>query len=133
MDCRRAASRSTAVAPVGRPAASEVSAGQPHGNGVLASLPAPARSRTVRPMALTMLGHMFSALPQLRVQPTQKRIRVLAGNVLVADTTRAMLVWEPRRIVAQYAVPLDDLRVAYDSFTGAAPEQMASVRMGDRP
>jgi uncharacterized protein (DUF427 family) len=84
-------------------------------------------------MALTMLGHMFSALPQLRMQPTQKRIRVLAGDVLVADTTRALLVWEPRRILAQYAVPLDDLRVPYETFVGDAPEQMAEVRMGDGP
>ncbi|MFN2562164.1 MAG: DUF427 domain-containing protein [Jatrophihabitans sp.] len=84
-------------------------------------------------MALTMLGHMFSALPELRAQPTQKRIRVFAGDVLVADTTRAMLVWEPRRIVAQYAVPLADLRVPYESFVGGTPEEMASVRMGDGP
>src|SRR3954471_19351723 len=84
-------------------------------------------------MALTMLGHMFSALPQLRVQPTQKRIRVLAGDVLVADTTHALLVWEPRRILAQYAVPLDDLRVPYETYTGDEPERIKEIRLGDGP
>jgi uncharacterized protein (DUF427 family) len=84
-------------------------------------------------MALTMLGHMFSALPQLRVQPTQKRIRVLAGDTLVADTTGAMLVWEPRRILAQYAVPLDDLVFPYETFVGDGPDQLDEVRMGDGP
>jgi uncharacterized protein (DUF427 family) len=84
-------------------------------------------------MALTMLGHMFSALPQLRVQPTQKRIRVLAGDVLVADSARAMLVWEPRRILAQYALPLDDLLVPYETFVGDAAVQLDDVRMGDGP
>jgi uncharacterized protein (DUF427 family) len=29
---------------------------------------------------------------------------------MVADTARALLVWEPRRIVPSYAVPVDDLR-----------------------
>ena len=85
-------------------------------------------------MALTMLGHMFSALPQLRMQPTQKRIRVLSGGELVADTTRAALVWEPRRILAQYAVPVDDLLVPYENTADASPPPPKDeVRMGDGP
>jgi uncharacterized protein (DUF427 family) len=31
------------------------------------------------------------------------------GDEVLADTTRAMLVWEPRRIVPSYAVPVDEL------------------------
>jgi uncharacterized protein (DUF427 family) len=85
-------------------------------------------------MALTMLGHMFSALPQLRMQPTQKRVRVLDGGSLVADTIRPVLVWEPRRILAQYAVPIDDLLVPYEDAADAAPTpQMDEVQMGDGP
>lgn len=43
-------------------------------------------------------------------EPTAKRVRVAHGGQLVVDTERAVLVWEPRRIVPSYAVPIDDLR-----------------------
>jgi uncharacterized protein (DUF427 family) len=43
---------------------------------------------------------------ELRYEPTERRVR--ADDVV--DTTRALLVWEPRRIVPSYAVPVDDLR-----------------------
>jgi uncharacterized protein (DUF427 family) len=46
-------------------------------------------------------------LDQLRHEPTAKRIRATLGERTVVDTTRAMLVWEPRRIVPSYAVPID--------------------------
>ncbi len=42
-------------------------------------------------------------------EPTAKRLRVVHGGQLIADTERALLVWEPRRIVPSYAVPVDDL------------------------
>ena len=42
----------------------------------------------------------------LRYEPTERRVR--ADDVV--DTTRALLVWEPRRIVPSYAVPIEDLR-----------------------
>ena len=42
----------------------------------------------------------------LRYEPTERRVR--ADDVV--DTTRALLVWEPRRIVPSYAVPVEDLR-----------------------
>jgi uncharacterized protein (DUF427 family) len=50
---------------------------------------------------------MFRNLGQLRHEPTGKRIRATLGDQTVVDTTRAMLVWEPRRIVPSYAVPID--------------------------
>lgn len=46
---------------------------------------------------------------ELRYEPTGKRIRAELGGRLVVDTTRAALVWEPRRIVPTYAVPEEDL------------------------
>lgn len=65
---------------------------------------------------------MTSGFGQLRHEPTAKRIRaVLAGDAVV-DSTRAMLVWEPRRVVPSYAVPLDDVRgelMQADVATGA--------------
>jgi uncharacterized protein (DUF427 family) len=45
----------------------------------------------------------------LRVHPTAKRIRVSLGGRLIFDTTSAVLVWEPRRVVPTYAVPAADL------------------------
>jgi len=43
-------------------------------------------------------------------EPTAKRVRVVHGGHLVADTERALVVWEPRRVVPSYAVPVEDLR-----------------------
>jgi uncharacterized protein (DUF427 family) len=42
---------------------------------------------------------------ELRHVPTERRVR--ADDVV--DTTRALLVWEPRRIVPSYAVHVDEL------------------------
>jgi uncharacterized protein (DUF427 family) len=52
----------------------------------------------------------MSELGQLRYEPTAKRIRALSGGKTVVDTTRAVLLWEPRRIVPSYAVPVEDIR-----------------------
>jgi uncharacterized protein (DUF427 family) len=55
------------------------------------------------------------SLPELRIEPSGKRIRAdLAGRTVV-DTTRALLVWEPRRVVASWAVPVSDLHAALSS------------------
>ena len=45
----------------------------------------------------------------LRFQPTSKRVRATLGDEAVVDSTRAVLVWEPRRLVPSYAVPADDI------------------------
>jgi uncharacterized protein (DUF427 family) len=42
---------------------------------------------------------------ELRYEPTERRVRALG----IADSTRAMLVWEPRRVCPTYAVPADDI------------------------
>jgi uncharacterized protein (DUF427 family) len=43
-------------------------------------------------------------------EPSDKRVRVEHGGHIVADTDRAVLVWEPRRIVPSYAIPTEDVR-----------------------
>jgi uncharacterized protein (DUF427 family) len=53
---------------------------------------------------------MTSRLGQLRHEPTAKRIRAVLGGETVVDSTRALLVWEPRRVVPSYAVPAGDVR-----------------------
>ena len=51
---------------------------------------------------------------ELRYEPTEKRVRALIGDEVAVDSTRATLVWEPRRVVPSYAVPVDDIRAAWE-------------------
>ncbi|MBU6512722.1 MAG: DUF427 domain-containing protein [Betaproteobacteria bacterium] len=51
----------------------------------------------------------MSLLPRLRIQPTAKHVRALLGDTVVADSYRAVIVWEPRRVVPAYAVPINDV------------------------
>lgn len=69
---------------------------------------------------------MVRELPQLRYEPIEMRIRARSGDVQIVDTTRAALVWEPRRVVASFAVPVADLGVGLAS----SPEQPAPVPDG---
>jgi uncharacterized protein (DUF427 family) len=71
-------------------------------------------------MAVSMERQMWSALDQVRFQPTPKRVRVGAGDEVVSDTTRALLVWEPRRVVPSYAVPMADVAATLQA-AGDAP------------
>ena len=53
---------------------------------------------------------LASGFGQLRHEPTAKRIQAVLGRETVVDSTRTVLVWEPRRIVPSYAVPVQDVR-----------------------
>jgi uncharacterized protein (DUF427 family) len=61
-------------------------------------------------MATLMAQHVMGKVGELRFQPTVKRIRALAHGEAVADTTDAVLVWEPRRILPHYAFPIADVK-----------------------
>ena len=63
-------------------------------------------------MARSLDAVLRDVLPQLRYLPSIRRVRVRLGPQLVADSTRAVLVWEPMRIVGSYALPVADLRAA---------------------
>ena len=69
-----------------------------------------------------VLTHQLDAL---RHEPTDKRIRATLGGRTVVDSTDALLVWEPKRVVPSYAVPADDIdaeiRPAPAGGTGPAP------------
>jgi uncharacterized protein (DUF427 family) len=52
---------------------------------------------------------LASGFGELRHEPTAKRIQAVLGGKTVIDSTRAVLVWEPRRIVPSYAVPVEDV------------------------
>ncbi|WP_375487183.1 DUF427 domain-containing protein [uncultured Mycobacterium sp.] len=60
-------------------------------------------------MGIRMRDLLGSALESLRYEPTEKRLRAYLDRELVADTRHGRLVWEPRRVVPTYAVPVSDL------------------------
>lgn len=61
-------------------------------------------------MSSQMGALLASGLDELRYEPIGKRIRAVLGGGTAVDCTRAVLVWEPRRIVPSYAVPAGDIR-----------------------
>jgi uncharacterized protein (DUF427 family) len=68
------------------------------------------------------------ALEELRYEPTEKRVRATLGDRTVVDSTRAALVWEPRRVVPSYAVPVADLHAELVPHTrGGAPPPAPAV------
>lgn len=72
-------------------------------------------------MALRMKRHLMSSVPELRIEPSPRRIRAMVEDRTVVDTTRAMLVWEPRRLVPVYAVPAEDLHAELVAVRHEAP------------
>jgi uncharacterized protein (DUF427 family) len=77
-------------------------------------------------------------LDQLRYEPIEKRIRAMLAGQPVVDTQRALLVWEPKRVVPSYGIPADELEGVVSAASesdgaGAAPAATAAPRLGDRP
>ncbi|QIM21362.1 DUF427 domain-containing protein [Phycicoccus sp. HDW14] len=60
-------------------------------------------------MALRLGAHLDSLTDRLRWEPVTRRVRARLDGRPVLDTTDAVLVWEPRRVVPMYAVPPADL------------------------
>lgn len=56
-------------------------------------------------MTTRMRDLLAEARARLRYEPVEQRVRADA----FVDSTRAMLVWEPRRVVPAYAVPVEDI------------------------
>ncbi len=69
-------------------------------------------------MSTRLLDVLMGELGALRHEPTEKRIRATLGGRTVVDSSRALLVWEPRRVVPSYAVPEEDI----DAEVVPAPE-----------
>lgn len=80
-------------------------------------------------MATRVQDLLMGALFELRVHPIHKWIRASVGDTLVADTRAAIVVWEPRRIVPSYAVPVADLRAELVPAP-PSPDQELAVRIG---
>ncbi|OLT14048.1 hypothetical protein BJF78_20365 [Pseudonocardia sp. CNS-139] len=60
-------------------------------------------------MAVQVSQQLMRLVGETRYEPTPKRIRALVGGEVVVDSTGAVLVWEPRRVVPSYAVPVADV------------------------
>jgi uncharacterized protein (DUF427 family) len=93
-------------------------------------------------MPCRMATRFGEALPGgLRFEPTPKWVRGQLAGVTVVDSRRALLVWEPDRVVPTYCVPKDDvepglLRPAADGGGGEHTAPVAgawSVQGGGRP
>jgi uncharacterized protein (DUF427 family) len=74
-------------------------------------------------MSTRLRDVLMGELASLRHEPTEKRIRAALGDRTVVDSTRALLVWEPKRVVPSYAVPVDDV----DGEIAAAPAGAAEM------
>jgi uncharacterized protein (DUF427 family) len=61
-------------------------------------------------MATRVRDAMSRRLEELRYEPTEKRVRALLGGDEVVDSSSAVLVWEPHRVVPSFAVPIEDVR-----------------------
>jgi uncharacterized protein (DUF427 family) len=61
-------------------------------------------------MAVRMKHHLGSGTEQLRFEPVPYRVRAWSDDVLAVDTRAARVVWEPRRIVPVFGVPVEDVR-----------------------
>jgi len=72
-------------------------------------------------MSSRLTDAMARLREELRHEPTEKRIKGALGGDVVVESTRALLVWEPRRISPTYAVPRDDLRAELTSTGPVTP------------
>ena len=72
---------------------------------------------------------VYGAMPELRIHPVRQRVRATVDGVTVVDSNRAVLVWEPRRVVPSYAVPAADVAGELVAFEGT-PGQERPVRLG---
>lgn len=76
-------------------------------------------------MGVRVRDLLMRELDTLRYEPIDKRIRATLGDETVIDSTRAMLVWEPKRVVPTYAVPVEDVAGEILSVPGTATGEPA--------
>src|SRR5688572_18852280 len=81
-------------------------------------------------MSMRMRDVMMRNMAELRHEPIAKRIRATLGDSIAVDSSRAVLVWEPRRITPLYAVPDDDLRAELVPVELVAPSDAPVLHPG---
>jgi uncharacterized protein (DUF427 family) len=90
-------------------------------------------------MATRVREVLMQELGELRYEPTDKRIRATLAGREVIDSRRAMLVWEPKRVVPSYGVPVEDVDAELvgaarrDEPAGADPASIVVPQLAGRP
>jgi uncharacterized protein (DUF427 family) len=82
-------------------------------------------------MSSRLLDDLMVRIGEMRHEHTGKRIRALIGDEVVVDSTRALLVYEPRRVVPQYAVPVEDVLGELLPGTAVAGDTEAGFVLSD--
>ncbi|MEA2199382.1 MAG: hypothetical protein QOJ25_3433 [Solirubrobacteraceae bacterium] len=86
-------------------------------------------------MSIRLRDVFARELGDLRYEPIEKRIRGILGGEPVVDSSRAVLVWEPGRIVPSYAIPLADVDGTVTASAVRAPTDASEIdapALGDR-
>jgi uncharacterized protein (DUF427 family) len=87
-------------------------------------------------MSVRMRDVLARSFDELRFEPSNRRVRATVDGAPLLDSTRARLVWEPRRVVPQYAVPREDVSAAVEEASTDAVADHPGVRLPevtDRP
>lgn len=82
-------------------------------------------------MGVRMLDIVMKQRGELRYQPLDQRVRATLGGQVVVDSLRAVLVWEPGRVVPSYAVPASEV-IGLQIRDGADDEAPVTPDLGQR-
>ena len=73
---------------------------------------------------------MERAEGELRHEPVERRVRATLGSETAVDSTRPILIWEPRRVVPSYAVPVEDIRAELSPAAAQADDVAGLLHPG---
>lgn len=73
---------------------------------------------------------LADARASLRYEPVERRVRALGAGAAVVDSTRAILVWEPRRVVPSFAVPEGDIAASLTPAPAGSAEVAGVLHPG---
>jgi uncharacterized protein (DUF427 family) len=68
-----------------------------------------------------------ATLDRLRHEPLECRVRATLDGSTIVDSTRAVLLWEPRRVVPIYAVPAADIAAGLTPAPAGESEDVPGV------
>ncbi|WP_148044928.1 DUF427 domain-containing protein [Nocardioides marmorisolisilvae] len=75
-----------------------------------------------------MMSAVFTDLrSRLRFEPVRQQVRASYGGQMVAETTEAVLVWEPHSKIPAYAVPVRAIRVPMTTAPYRAPAHLPEL------
>jgi uncharacterized protein (DUF427 family) len=76
---------------------------------------------------------LMQSLADLRYEPVPKRIRARLGGHVVIDTDRAILIWEPKRVVPSYGVPVEQVAGILEPASGSVQLEGSALNDADAP